>query len=154
MLEGTSIEEEDALLFRLAAVPREPVQEILKRRGVDAQYIEGAIEVLRRTNAFLTIEDLLDAPFRAWPNRPTPFSVGRFGDGTIGVLYAALEQETCKRKMSCHLRSDFSETSTRGGIPPPKRFFSLVQFQYLGSTVDLRGKEIDHPELVSETDSG
>ena len=54
-----------------------------------------------------------------------------------------------------HLRrATGKQVRAYGGIPPPKRFFSLVQCRYLGSTVDLRGKEIDHPELVNETDSG
>ena len=100
----------------------------------------------------LSADTVLDDAFRARPDKLTPFPVRRFGDGTMGVYYSALEKRTCERELGSHLEAELVQARNAGFTHP--RRYAFVQCQYHGNTAELRGKERDHPELVSQTPGG
>ena len=64
-------------------------------------------------------------PFRAWPNRPTPFSVGRFGDGTIGVLYGSVGTGNLQEKDVLSLALRLLGDIDAWGHPPAEALLQL-----------------------------
>ena len=66
----------------------------------------------------------------------------RFSDGTFGVFYAGLEEETAIREVGFH-RARFLE-STRE--PPSVLEQLLLRAKVTGTLVDLRGEAAAHPE--------
>ena len=100
----------------------------------------------------LSADTVLDDAFRPRPDKPTPFPVRRFGDGTIGVYYSALEKRTCERELGSHLEAELAQ-ARKAGFNHPRRY-AFVQCQYHGITAELRGKERTHPELVSRISDG
>ena len=131
---------------RLAAIPRERLDDILLERGISPESLEDILQLLSSRDVVASPEDVLDDAFRPRYTYETPFPQSRFSDGTFGVYYSALEIRTCKKEVSFHI-----------GFPGPRdvsRVYSLITCWYEGLSVDLRGMEKDHPELISEDESG
>lgn len=63
----------------------------------------------------------------------------------IGVYYSALEVSTCEKEIVFHL--EFEEGD-------PSRYYSMIGCEFSGTMADLREKENDHPDLVSQTRNG
>ena len=81
-----------------------------------------------------------------------PFRAGRFGDGTMGVYYSALEAHTCEREVGFHLNLEIAQAHDAGFSRA--RRYTFVECEYRGTTAELRGKETVHPELVSQSEAG
>ena len=124
----------------------------MSRRRIDPREHEAIAHALATIPMALSAEKVLDDGFRPRPDKPTPFPVRRFGDGTMGVYYSALEERTCERELGCHLQPELAQ-AREAGFNHPRRY-AFVQCQYHGVTAELRGKERDHPELVSQTSDG
>lgn len=103
------------------------------------------IAALDGKTAFST-EEFVDSAFNPRINEPTPYNVSRFGDGTIGIYYSALDERTCKKELGFHLCAEISDTDPRS--------YSLIECSYEGTTRDLRGLEKKYPDLVSLTREG
>lgn len=85
-------------------------------------------------------------------DKPTPFPIGRFGDGSMGVYYSALEEATCERELAFHLHAAFLEVG--GSLRAQPRYYSLIVCFFSGVMKDFRGGESTCPDLVSESTSG
>ena len=152
MLDCDAFKEEHKSVLRLAAVSGNTSKSMLLKRGIDIEDVEDAATVLGKLPLPLTAEELIEDAFRPQDQRATPFPVKRFGDGTIGVYYSALEKVTCKKELAFHLNTSFIEMHEKNFSYD--RVYSLVECNYSGTTVDLRGQEINNPDLVSETEAG
>ena len=139
-------------VLRLAAIAQQPLQTIMSRRRIDPREHEAIARALASTSMALSANTVLDDAFRPRPDKPTPFPVRRFGDGTMGVYYSALEERTCERELGSHLGRELVQ-ARKAGFNHPRRY-ALVRCQYHGNTAELRGKERAHPELVSQTLDG
>jgi RES domain len=78
---------------------------------------------------------------------PPRYGTGRFGDGSTPVFYSALAEETCRAEVAHHLNDKVA-------LAPFPRFYHLLECDFTGIVIDLHGKEIEHPELISPTDDG
>ena len=116
--------------------------------GIDWINIEASTSKLAKLGETSTAGDVIDNAFRPRSEMPTPFPIGRFGDGSIAVYYAALEKRTCEQEILFHVIDELNE------IPNHTRFYSLVECQYAGMTTDLCGHEVNYPCLVSDTKQG
>lgn len=152
MIEHCASTEQRRTILRLAAIARQPLRSILGARRIDPREHEAIAGALAGSNAALSAQSLLDDPFRPRTHTLTPFRVGRFGDGTLGVYYAALEQRTCERELGFHLRSRVADAYAAGFRAP--RHYALVACEYGAITAELRGKEALYPELVSPSEAG
>ena len=85
-------------------------------------------------------------------DKPTLFPIGRFGDGSMGVYYSALEEATCERELTFHLHAAFLEVGDSLRTQP--RYYSLIVCFFSGMVKDFRGGESSYPDLVSESTSG
>ena len=136
-------------VLRLAAIPSQRLETILLERRIKLESLEEILELLSPGDLVTSPEDVLDHAFRPRSTHgihDTPFPRSRFSDGTLGIYYSATEERTCKDEIAFHLNSSGPE-----GFP---RYYSLIISRYEGETVDLRGADKDHPELVSKDDSG
>ena len=124
----------------------------MRTRRIDPRERDRITRELAHSAATLTVQDLLDGAFIPRTDNTKAFSVGRFGDGTMGVYYAALEERTCEREIGFHLHSKIAD-SYEAGFRKPRRY-TLVECEYGGITAELRGKESAHPELVSPSEAG
>ena len=147
MLENCSVDRKRNTVFKLFNV-RDSLDIVLRDIGTDPTNIEFANSNLTGVRTTITAKDVLDNAFLPRNNAPTPFAIGRFGDGSIGVFYSALEEKTCKQEILFHTIDELNESPSR------PRFFRLIECQYTGSTADLRGHEFKYPCLVSETKKG
>ena len=152
MLQDCASTEQRATVLRLAAIGRQPLRTILGARRIDPNEHEAIASALAASSPALSAEAVLDEPFRPRTGTTTPFRVGRFGDGTLGVYYAALEQRTCEREIAFHLGPETADAYAAGFRAP--RRYTLVECEYGGATTELRGKEGAHPELVSPSKAG
>jgi len=152
LLQDCATTEQRTTVLRLAAIGRQPLRTILGARRIDPRAHEAIAGALGDSNPALSAQALLDEPFRPRTNTPTPFRVGRFGDGTLGVYYAALEQRTCERELGFHLHSRVADAYAAGFRAP--RRYALVACEYRAVTAELRGQEGAHPELVSPSEAG
>ena len=152
MLEDCATSAQHRTVLRLAAIAREPLQTILSRRGIDPREHEAIADALASTSMALSAETVVDDAFRPRADKPTPFPKRRFGDGSMGVYYSALEERTCKREVGYHLWREFADTRTAGFTH--SRRYAFVRCEYEGNTAELRGKEGEHPDLVSQTANG
>ena len=146
MLDDHDAVEETATVLRLASVADDTVAEMLLQRGIEPENVRDFLDLISPADVTVTPADALDNAFRAREDRPSPFPPGRFGDGTHPVYYSALEERTCKEELSFHLRATDQSRHPR--------FYSLIQCRYQGMTVDLRGRQADYPDLVSDTKRG
>ena len=92
-----------------------------------------------------SLEEVLDYAFRPRADMEPPYRDGRFGDGTFGVYYSALEEETCKEEVAHHLQKD-DDASPRS--------YTMIECRYEGTTANLLGQEKSHAKLVSRTKAG
>ena len=152
MLEIGIVEEAQETVLRLASTLQEPLSAVLLRRGVDPANVEAITAALAGVEMPLTVGEIVDHAFRARDGMPNPFPVGRFGGGTMGVYYSAIEELTCERELACHLITEFAEMEN--GTFSHRRFYNLIHCRYSGTTADLRGQEVAYPDLVSKTEGG
>lgn len=92
-----------------------------------------------------SLEEILDGTFRPRDDASPPYREGRFGDGTFGVYYSALEEDTCKAEVAYHLQKDIDD--------PDPRSYTMIECRYEGRTANLLGKEEQHPQLVNSTEA-
>ena len=149
MIKGLDIKECKAEVFRLASISDKNLKTLLLEMGITQINLREIENLVKNVGKGITIsaEDVVDNSFKPSERTP-PFQVTRFGDGTIGIFYSALEEDTCKRECEFHLSNDDFETNNH------PRFYSMIKCCFQGSTLDLRGCEAKHPELVSDTKNG
>ena len=135
----------DALL-KLASLPREMVDAIFLKRGIDPASIAEAKEVIAGVAIPLTPAEVLAYSFRK------PFRQGRFGDASYGVYYSALEEDTCVEEIRHHYHREFEQQRT--GQFPHARYYHLLTCNFAGVALVLNGHEDQYPDLVSATDAG
>lgn len=152
MLDKCETGKQRKTVLRLAAIARQPLRSIMGARRIDPREHEAITRALAGTGAPLDAQEVLDDAFRARTDASTPFRVGRFGDGTLGVYYAALEERTCEHEIGFHLHSRIAD-AYEAGFHAPRRY-TLVECEYGGMTAELRGQEGAHPELVSPSEMG
>ena len=152
MLVNCTIENRQETVCRLVSASRNPAHVTLLQRGVNPSSLEDTLSVIAGMDMPLVVEEIVEYAFKGRKNKDKPFGEGRFGNGTIGVYYSALEDETCESEIAFHVEEEVQEL--RYEQFPYSRHYSLVDCQYSGSTADLRGKESQYPELISETKSG
>ncbi len=142
---------ESATVYRLASILRETesLSTRLLGRGSNPADVSDTVSVVRGKTP-LSLEEAIDNTFRAREHAALPFSKGRFGDGTIAVYYSATEENTCKEEIAFHLRERIKDLDQ----DPHVRTYHSIVCRYDGTTVHLRGKEREHPELVSKTKTG
>ncbi len=97
-----------------------------------------------------SLEAAVDRSFLPRKNDVTPFRISRFSDGTIGIYYSAIEEDTCKKEVAFHLGQEASDL----GNDLNPRTYRLIKCDYQGLTVNLCGKEEEYPALTSATDAG
>jgi hypothetical protein len=136
----------DNIVLKLASLPKSSIDEFLLERGLDPTSIADAKAALALVGAPVTPGGVVDYSFSKHGSPPT-FGKGRFGDGSHPVFYSALEMETCEEDVRYRLKDAKSVVSFN-------RYFQFIACDFSGVIVDLRGKETDHPELVSETEDG
>ena len=152
MLEDCSVERRQDVVIRIASVLPETARTIFLKRGVHIANVQSIVSALEVGRTPLTAKEVVDKTFRPREDRRTPFSVGRFGDGTMGVYYSALDEVTCERELGFHLESNLVELKDAGFSYP--RRDSAIECHYSGATADLRWKETTHSYLVSKTSAG
>ena len=145
MLDDCPVGYRQSTVYRLAATYLESLDAVLLKRGIDpASIAETRMEIARVGGQF-TPEEIVSNSFRGRTGRSKPFSETRFSDGMIGVYYSALEVSTCEKEIVFHLEIKEGDDT---------RYFSLIDCELSGTTADLRGKENDYPNLVSQTEAG
>ena len=152
MFEDVEARETEEAVLRLASTVHESVATALLRHGIDPGNIEATLAALDGVGIPLTAQEAVDMAFVPRGDKPTPFPIGRFGDGSMGVYYSALGEATCQRELAFHLHAAFLqvEDSLRG----QPRYYSLVACLFSGAAKDFRGVESIYPDLVSESTSG
>jgi hypothetical protein len=139
-------EHRNEIVLRLASLPKRDIEDFLLRRGLDPASIDDVKAALAAVGTPITPQEAVNYSFTAHGAPPT-FGTGRFGDGTVPVYYAALEMKTCEREVKYHLAKEIA-------VVPLPRLYQLIACDFAGDILDVCGHEHDHPELVSETDSG
>lgn len=81
------------------------------------------------------------APFAYW-------APGRFGDGSFGVLYAALDEATTLAEVAFHRARFLRATRT----PRETATYQMLSLKVAGAFEDLRG--VDRPELFDPDPAG
>ena len=81
---------------------------------------EHHVNLLLSTNLIsgltpMTLMEASDRPFQPNNMYSMPFPKGRFGDGSLGVHYSALEADTCMVEVGFHL-SDQGQHETNSSI--------------------------------------
>ena len=152
MLDDCPIEEAQETIRKLAAADEEPLSRRLLRRGIASQNVSEVVSILGSSEMPLTAQEIVDEAFRVQEGEGLPYRTGRFGDGTIGVYYSALDKRTCERELAFHIESNIAEMRESASRYP--RFYSLISCRYSGMTADLRGQEETHADLVSRTEQG
>ena len=151
MLDRCRVSNESAVVYRLASVLRdgETLSAMLLRRGSRPEDVSDTVSnVVGKTP--LSLSEFIDSTFQGREGEATPFREGRFGDGTIGVYYSAIDEDTCRKEVAFHLLEQIRDLEQD---PHPRTYNSIV-CRYEGTTIDLRGKEHEFPDLVSETKRG
>ena len=152
MLEKCAVQDETKNVVRLASVAGPSTRDALVRLGIDPDAVDDIVSLFSLLRLSLSPQDIVDDSFRARSGTSQPFGIGRFGDGTIGVYYSALDESTCCMELEYHLSVDLVHKSA--SFLPYERVYSLIYCRYSGETADLRGHEKDQPELVSLEDDG
>jgi len=84
----------------------------------------------------------IDYPFMA-----EPYLITRYGNGAFGVWYASLDLETTIHETAYHMLIE--ELRVEGTRSPVYRERAVYLVQCRAILIDLRGKEKDYPDLVS-----
>jgi hypothetical protein len=145
LIEEFSQESRSETVLRLAALPRQPVEERLLRRGIPPESVPETLEVLDEEGTPFSAVALVRDTFAPKYKHPTPFPPRRrFSDGNAPVYYAALEERTCVEEVKYHLSSSLQ----------PGRYFAVISCQFDGLVLLLCGHEKKYPDLTSKTESG
>ena len=134
----------DEAVFRL--VP--PVQElarVLLRRGIGTESLSEIIDAMKEAGLPQSLTEAIDYSFRPRTEDPTPYSRGRFGDGSYAVFYSAIEEETAIAEKGHHV-------DRRSIDDGQEREFSLIACRFTGLIVDLLGAEDSYPQLTAPGD--
>ena len=150
MLDSCVVTNTNEKVVRLASVAGSSARQALLDYGFEPDLVDDIAALLDLLGIALSPEELVADSFRPRDSLSGQFAVGRFGDGTIGVFYSALDEVTCQMELEYHLFAGY----VRDGLLPYERSYSLIHCSYSGETADLRGQEVHHPQLVSETDDG
>ena len=151
MLDECPKTNESKTVLRLASVlaDSETILIRLINRGSNPADVFESIPFIKEKIS-LSLEETIDDMFRAHHDTTPRFREGRFGDGSIPVYYSAIEEDTCREEVSFHLQKQAGDLVD--DLDP--RYFRLIKCNYDGATLDLRGKERQHPELTSRTNAG
>ncbi len=139
-----------ATVLRLVSLPAS-IREMLLEMDVDSEELNSTIEDLndqRFLPSVQSVDEICNSSFLPRDDEETPFPKSRFGDGSIGIYYSAFDRATCHSEIAHRILSDYDEPSA------DFRYYLLVKCSYDGSTVDLRGKEKQYPQLISPTSDG
>ena len=139
-------------MLKLASLAKDTPEKTLLMRGVNPESLESIVSAVAGVGTPLTVKEIVDDAFLPKQGYRTSFPIGRFGDGTKGVYYAALEEVTCERELGFRLSAEFADMAL-GAFDYP-RFFTLINCGYAGTTAELRGKEVAYPDLMSATVAG
>ncbi len=131
-------------VLRLAGLHPTSVEAILLGRGVRPENIAETRAVLQLSGAPFSVEEMVDSTFTAKPEYPTPFPIGRYGNGNWPVYYAAMATETCVAEVAYHL----------GPKAVEGRYYTLVSCRFDGDVLDLEGRRNEYPDVVSLTSAG
>ena len=145
MLDDCPIGYRQSTVYRLAATYLESLDAVLLKRGIDPDSIEETRAEIARVGGQFTPEEIVSNSFRGRTGRSKLLFETRFSDGSIGVFYSAHEVSTCEQEIEFHLEIEEGD---------PSRYYSIIDCEFSGTTADLRGKENDYPDLVSQTDAG
>jgi hypothetical protein len=132
-------------LLKLASLPRDAIEVILRRRGIDPANFADVMTALASVGIPLTAKEAIDYAFTPH-GAPPSYGKGRFGDGSSPVYYSALTEKTCEAEVRYHLSYASPLTFAR--------FYHVLECEFAGTVAILHGKEGDHPELVSKMDTG
>ena len=150
MLDSCPVNDTEERVVRLVSIAGPSARRALLDHGFDPDLVGDIVALLDLLGIALSPEELVADSFRPRDSLSGQFAVGRFGDGTIGVFYSALDQLTCQMELEYHLFARY----VHDGLLPYERSYSLIHCSYSGETADLRGQEVHYPHLVSETDDG
>jgi RES domain len=131
-------------VLRLAGLHPTSVEAVLLGRGVRPENIAETRAILQLSGAPFSAEEMVDNTFIAKPEYPTPFPIGRYGNGDWPVYYAAMATETCVAEVAYHL----------GPIAIEGRYYTLVSCRFDGEVLDLEGRQNEYPDLISPTNAG
>jgi hypothetical protein len=113
-------------------------------RGIRPESIAETQTVLRQTGVPFSAEEMVDNTFTAKTQYPTPFPIGRYGNGQWPVYYAAIAEETCAAEVAYHL----------GGQTVEGRYFAVVSCRFDGDVLQLDGRQNEYRDLISPTSAG
>lgn len=145
-MEGYPQKQVSERVNRLWALPASLMRSLIAR-GISVGSIAEAAAALDQVDAVVTPSEAIAASFHPRTNRQPPFRPGRFSDGSFPVFYSAQDEATCIEELRFKLIAELA-------IDTHARHFEMLNVQYSGLTMELCGHEIDHPELVSPTNSG
>jgi hypothetical protein len=133
-------------LLKLASFPRTSLDELLLRRGIDPDAVDDVKIALATIGTPVSPGDALNYSFERH-GAPPKYGLGRFGNGDWPVFYSALEKETCEKELRHRLGTAVATVRLT-------RYYQFMACEFQGDVLDLRGREQQHPDLVSPTDSG
>jgi len=142
----------DTDVFRNIVSLKESVDLFAQLTGDDPEFSDVAIEAEERVKANIP-SGIIDRGFHyntaiEYPFKIDPFMLNRYGDGTYGVWYGSLEQETTIYETAYHgLIKLLGDIHGLTGIIKQERAVYQVHCEAL--LVDLREKKSSHPELTS-----
>jgi hypothetical protein len=142
MLDRLERERRTDQVSRLASLPYESLEAILLDLGIGIEDLDEVRDAAVKNNVVVTPEDVVRFSFqrdRFWP--------GRFNRETYGVYYAALEPQTCIEELRHHRKKSITAQSSA-------QYYRFIFARFDGFSVDLRGQEEVHPELISKDESG
>jgi hypothetical protein len=146
LLDKCPREHRNEIVLKLASLPKVSIDIFLLGRGIDPASIADVKAALASAGIPVTAKEAVDYSFARRGTPPT-YGKGRFGDGGAPVFYAALAEETCQAEVAHHIRNEIAPA-------PFPRFYHLLECDFTGIVINLHGKEIEHPELVSPTEDG
>jgi hypothetical protein len=144
LIEEFSKKRQSEVVLRLAALPADRLDAILMGRVINPSSIAETSAVLAENGTPFTADELVRDAFTPKEGYPTPFSRGRYGDGTTPIYYAALEEPTCVEEVKHH----------QGEALQPGKYFSMVSCRLDGLVLLLCGYENRYPDLTSTDQSG
>jgi hypothetical protein len=139
--------QQSEVVYRLAALP-EPLMRVLLDRGISFESAQQVTEAMQGVVELVTTADeAVRDCFQSHDGYPTAFPIGRFGDGSYGVYYSAIEIATTIEEVAHHRKNEIIEL----GHP---RYFRTLRCSFSGSVLVLIGHETAYPDLISETEDG
>ena len=136
-------------VYRTITLLKDNLENILIHRAyadLTRSKLEAAILELEE-NDNVSPSAFISISFQARPEYPTPFPPGRYGNGSYPVFYAALDELTSTKERGHY----FLKRARSDGL---SRAFTVFVCKFSGHSVDITGREKQHPELVSHDESG